>query len=98
MHNISGLNRIMRYENFDYITKFAWSAPPHPQSHHLFLTHSEHPLTMYLHQRWQEQKAQNRCHRLMAGLYKFALYTIIILIGQNMLTLRNLDLNHMPLQ
>ena len=34
----------------------------------------------------------------MAGLYKFALYTIIILIGQNMLTLRNLDLNHMPLQ
>ena len=26
------------------------------------LHHSEHPLTTYLHCRWQEQKAQNQCH------------------------------------
>ena len=26
------------------------------------LQHSEHPLTTYLHCRWQEQKAQNWCH------------------------------------
>ena len=41
---------------------------------------------LFLNEIWEQKPLAY--HRLMADLYKFALCTIIILIGQNMLTLR----------
>ena len=45
-----------------YNTESAWRVPPHLQNTIYSLHHPEHPLTTYLHRRWQEQKTQNRCH------------------------------------
>ena len=45
-----------------YNPESAWSIPPCPPSIIYSLSHSEHPLTTYLHRKWQEQKAQNRRH------------------------------------
>ena len=56
--DVSAYSRAKRKRN----TESAWSVPPRPSNIIYSLSHSEHPLTTYLHRRWQEQKAQNWRH------------------------------------